>query len=168
MLHMGPLTPCSRPLSRGHFSNLWRLFSRNCWNVTCLHLNSISLICRRTSSVHRSALLKPFPFLSCPHRADSSDLSSLQLCGVTAPPPSVRRPAPGARPMEPAWPPLPSSAARCSTSASASRATSWCPPVSRSTAAVQRACSTSTVATPTTATALTSRYPQVSPHGDGG
>ena len=85
----------------------------------------------------------------------------LQLCGVTAPQPCVRRMATSARPMEPAWPPLPSSMAKSSTSVPASHGTTLSPPDSRSTAAVPRACWTSTAATRTTATALTSKYPQV-------
>lgn len=86
---------------------------------------------------------------------------SLQLCGVTAPQPCVRRLATSARPMEPAWPPLPSSKAKSSTSVPASRGTTLSPPDSHSTAAVPRVCWTSTAATRTTAIALTSKYPQV-------
>lgn len=84
-----------------------------------------------------------------------------QHFGVTAPLPNVRRLDRCVRPTEPAWPPPPSSKARSSTSAPVSTRTSWCLLDSRSTAAGQRATSTLTAATLTSATALTSRFPQV-------
>lgn len=69
--------------------------------------------------------------------------------------------APGVRLMGPAWLPLLLLMAKSNTSVSASRGTSLCHLDSHSTASVQRAFSTSTAATLTTATALTSKYLQV-------
>lgn len=86
---------------------------------------------------------------------------SLQLFGVIAPSPSVRRMATGVKQMEPAWPPQHSLTAKSSTPVGVSHRKALSPLDNPFTVGVQRAWSTSTVATRTTATASTSNFPQV-------
>lgn len=86
---------------------------------------------------------------------------SLQLFGVIALSPSVRRMATSVKQMEPAWPLLRSLTAKSSTPVGVSHRKALSPLDNPFTAGVQRAWSTSTVATRTTATASTSNFPQV-------
>lgn len=88
-------------------------------------------------------------------------LVSLQLCGVTAPFLSVRRLATDVRQMEPAWPPRHLLMAKRRTPVGASHRKALSPLDNQSTVGIQRAWSTTTVATRTSATALTSNFLQV-------